>query len=177
MNIALYNVVYILWGHLCHPVAFPCGSITNKNVLTSEINTIFFIKHIGNAKVAGMETDLNLKPGEFNTAMSIFYVGYILGEVPSNMAVSFIFRQYFKLSLSACYRIRIMTICDRVFFLANNNLFIFWHEYNYSWSGSVQEFGSQQLCLYGGRSWLPWPLSKQQVLFLPHASFWDWLNR
>ncbi|KAG0288963.1 hypothetical protein BGZ96_007364, partial [Linnemannia gamsii] len=43
--------------------------------------------NIGNAKVAGMETDLNLKPGEFNTAMSIFYVGYILGEVPSNMAL------------------------------------------------------------------------------------------
>ncbi|KAF9907440.1 hypothetical protein EC991_010904 [Linnemannia zychae] len=43
--------------------------------------------NIGNAKVAGMENDLNLQPGEFNTALSIFYVGYVLGEVPSNMAL------------------------------------------------------------------------------------------
>lgn len=43
--------------------------------------------NIGNAKVAGMETDLQLKPGHFNTALSIFYVGYILGEIPANMAV------------------------------------------------------------------------------------------
>jgi len=43
--------------------------------------------NIGNAKVAGMETNLNLKPGEFNTALSIFYVGYVIGEVPSNMAL------------------------------------------------------------------------------------------
>ncbi|KAF9125172.1 hypothetical protein BGW39_007611 [Mortierella sp. 14UC] len=43
--------------------------------------------NIGNAKVAGMEKDLNLQPGEFNTALSIFYVGYVLGEVPSNMAL------------------------------------------------------------------------------------------
>ncbi|KAF9141207.1 hypothetical protein BGX30_005266 [Mortierella sp. GBA39] len=43
--------------------------------------------NIGNAKVAGMEADLNLQPGEFNTALSIFYVGYVIGEVPSNMAL------------------------------------------------------------------------------------------
>ncbi|KAH7049901.1 major facilitator superfamily domain-containing protein [Linnemannia elongata] len=43
--------------------------------------------NIGNAKVAGMEADLSLKPGEFNTALSIFYVGYVIGEVPSNMAL------------------------------------------------------------------------------------------
>ncbi|KAG0380461.1 hypothetical protein BGX24_008096 [Mortierella sp. AD032] len=43
--------------------------------------------NIGNAKVAGIERDLNLQPGEFNTALSIFYVGYVLGEVPSNMAL------------------------------------------------------------------------------------------
>ncbi|KAG9064148.1 hypothetical protein KI688_003334 [Linnemannia hyalina] len=43
--------------------------------------------NIGNAKVAGMETDLNLQPGEFNIALSIFYVGYVIGEVPSNMAL------------------------------------------------------------------------------------------
>jgi len=43
---------------------------------------------IGNAKVAGLETDLDLKSGEFNIALSIFYVGYVIGEIPSNVAVS-----------------------------------------------------------------------------------------
>ncbi|KAI9241726.1 MAG: major facilitator superfamily domain-containing protein [Podila humilis] len=43
--------------------------------------------NIGNAKVAGMETDLQLKPGRFNTALSIFYIGYVLGEIPANMAL------------------------------------------------------------------------------------------
>ncbi|KAG0359481.1 hypothetical protein BG005_000709 [Podila minutissima] len=43
--------------------------------------------NIGNAKVAGMETDLQIKPGHFNNALSIFYVGYILGEIPANMAL------------------------------------------------------------------------------------------
>ncbi|KAF9085591.1 hypothetical protein BGX23_009538 [Mortierella sp. AD031] len=43
--------------------------------------------NIGNAKVAGMEVDLKLIEGEFNTALSIFYVGYIIGEVPANVAL------------------------------------------------------------------------------------------
>ncbi|KAF9932844.1 hypothetical protein FBU30_007175 [Linnemannia zychae] len=43
--------------------------------------------NIGNAKVAGLEEDLNLRPGEFNIALSIFYVGYVIGEIPSNIAL------------------------------------------------------------------------------------------
>ncbi|KAG0238784.1 major facilitator superfamily domain-containing protein [Mortierella sp. GBAus27b] len=41
--------------------------------------------NIGNAKVANMEEHLHMNPGDYNLALSIFYVGYVLGEVPANM--------------------------------------------------------------------------------------------
>ncbi|KAF9180833.1 hypothetical protein BGZ51_005876 [Haplosporangium sp. Z 767] len=43
--------------------------------------------NIGNAKVAGLATDLNLAPSEYNWALSIFFIGYVLFEVPSNMCL------------------------------------------------------------------------------------------
>lgn len=35
---------------------------------------------IGNAKVANLEEDLNLRPGVYNMALSIFFIGYIVGK-------------------------------------------------------------------------------------------------
>ncbi|KAI1789554.1 MFS general substrate transporter [Ganoderma leucocontextum] len=40
--------------------------------------------NIGNARIAGLEQDTHLKGKEFNTALAIFYVSYILVELPSN---------------------------------------------------------------------------------------------
>jgi MFS family permease len=44
--------------------------------------------NIGNAKVAGMQTDLNLSSSDYSLAVSIFFIGYLLLEVPSNMILS-----------------------------------------------------------------------------------------
>ncbi|KAF9332791.1 hypothetical protein BG006_004324 [Podila minutissima] len=41
--------------------------------------------NIGNTKVANLEEDLNLRPGVYNMALSIFFVGYIVGEIPANI--------------------------------------------------------------------------------------------
>ncbi|KAI8366978.1 major facilitator superfamily domain-containing protein [Choanephora cucurbitarum] len=41
--------------------------------------------NIGNAKLAGIVTDLHISPTDYNLALSIFFVGYIIFEVPSNM--------------------------------------------------------------------------------------------
>ncbi|KAG0244074.1 hypothetical protein BGW41_000502 [Actinomortierella wolfii] len=41
--------------------------------------------NIGNAKVAGIEHAINLKPTEYNWALSIFFIGYIIAEIPSNI--------------------------------------------------------------------------------------------
>jgi hypothetical protein len=38
---------------------------------------------IGNAKISGMETDLNLSSGQYSIALVVFFVGYVVFEVPS----------------------------------------------------------------------------------------------
>ncbi|KAI0702850.1 MFS general substrate transporter [Cytidiella melzeri] len=40
--------------------------------------------NVGNAKIAGLTTDTHLAGNQFNTALAIFYVPYILVELPSN---------------------------------------------------------------------------------------------
>ncbi|RPD66729.1 MFS general substrate transporter [Lentinus tigrinus ALCF2SS1-7] len=42
------------------------------------------------ARLRGFEEDLNLKGQEFNTLLSILYVGYILMQIPSNMFLNYI---------------------------------------------------------------------------------------
>ncbi|EPS35334.1 hypothetical protein H072_11281 [Dactylellina haptotyla CBS 200.50] len=44
--------------------------------------------NIGNAKIAGMEQDLKLTSGEYSIALVVFFIGYVLCEVPSNMILS-----------------------------------------------------------------------------------------
>ncbi|KAF9206102.1 hypothetical protein BGZ59_000121, partial [Podila verticillata] len=41
--------------------------------------------NIGNARIAGLEQDLNLTGTEFNMTLTIFFFGYIFFEVPSNI--------------------------------------------------------------------------------------------
>lgn len=43
---------------------------------------------IGNAKEAGMAADLGLTSSDYSLAVSIFFIGYLLLEVPSNMILS-----------------------------------------------------------------------------------------
>ncbi|GKZ96520.1 hypothetical protein AnigIFM59636_011035 [Aspergillus niger] len=39
--------------------------------------------NIGNAKISGMEVDLNLTSNEYSIALVVFFVGYVVFEVPS----------------------------------------------------------------------------------------------
>ncbi|KAF1966574.1 MFS general substrate transporter [Bimuria novae-zelandiae CBS 107.79] len=43
--------------------------------------------NIGNARVAGLTTDLNMKGLQYNTAVTLFFVPYTLLEVPSNIVL------------------------------------------------------------------------------------------
>jgi MFS family permease len=45
---------------------------------------------VGNARLAGFEKDLHLKGYDYNTVLSIFYISYIIFEIPSNMACKWI---------------------------------------------------------------------------------------
>ncbi|KAL4946427.1 hypothetical protein BDV06DRAFT_182528 [Aspergillus oleicola] len=46
--------------------------------------------NIGNARVAGMETDLNLDSNRYSIALVVFFIGYVVFEVPSNMLLEHI---------------------------------------------------------------------------------------
>jgi len=41
-----------------------------------------------NGKLDGLAKDLNLKGTQYNTLVSILFVGYLLGQVPSNMILN-----------------------------------------------------------------------------------------
>ncbi|KAF2169761.1 hypothetical protein M409DRAFT_64778 [Zasmidium cellare ATCC 36951] len=43
--------------------------------------------NVGNAKIQGMTEDLNMKGNDYNIALFIFFVPYILFEVPSNILI------------------------------------------------------------------------------------------
>ncbi|KAJ7696510.1 MFS general substrate transporter [Mycena rosella] len=42
---------------------------------------------IGNAKIAGIEKDLGMVGSQYNVALTVFYVFYIVSDVPSNLAL------------------------------------------------------------------------------------------
>ncbi|CEJ59053.1 Putative Vitamin H transporter [Penicillium brasilianum] len=44
--------------------------------------------NIGNAKISGMQVDLNLTSNQYSIALVVFFVGYVLCEVPSNLALA-----------------------------------------------------------------------------------------
>lgn len=41
--------------------------------------------NIGNAKVLGLARELRLTDNQYNLALSIFFVGYVIYETPSNI--------------------------------------------------------------------------------------------
>jgi MFS family permease len=44
----------------------------------------------GNAKLAGLEKDLHLKGYDYNRVLSVFYISYIIFEIPANMACKWV---------------------------------------------------------------------------------------
>ena len=45
---------------------------------------------LGNARIAGLEEDLNLKGYDYNMVLSIFYISYIVFEIPSSVCCKWI---------------------------------------------------------------------------------------
>ncbi|EER43096.1 MFS transporter [Histoplasma capsulatum H143] len=57
------------------------------------------------AKLAGLERDLNLKHYDYNTVLSIFYISYIIFEIPSNMACKWIGSGWYLPAISLAFGI------------------------------------------------------------------------
>ena len=57
------------------------------------LGAIYFLSYLdknnlSQAKLAGLEEDLGMTGTDFNTATSIYFVGYILMQIPSNLALT-----------------------------------------------------------------------------------------
>ena len=61
--------------------------------------------NIGNAKIAGLEKDLGMKGYDYNGVLSIFYISYIVFEIPSNMACKWMGPGWFIPLISLCFGI------------------------------------------------------------------------
>ncbi|KAJ1022556.1 hypothetical protein NDA16_003545 [Ustilago loliicola] len=65
--------------------------------------------NIGNAKVAGLTTDLRLTGNKFNIALAIFYITYIASEIPSNMMLRKLGAKFWLPFIVFCWGI--VTVC------------------------------------------------------------------
>lgn len=57
----------------------------------------------GNARLAGFDTDLGLKGNDYNKVLSIFYVSYILFEIPCNLCCKWMGPGYFLPLSTLCF--------------------------------------------------------------------------
>ncbi|OCF45725.1 nicotinamide mononucleotide permease [Kwoniella heveanensis CBS 569] len=64
---------------------------------------------LASARVQGIEKSLGMKGTQFNTAISLLFVGYILGQIPSNMILS---RSRPSIYLSVCVMVwGVVSLC------------------------------------------------------------------
>ncbi|KAF2818455.1 MFS general substrate transporter [Ophiobolus disseminans] len=61
--------------------------------------------NIGNARLAGLEKDLKLTGYDYNSVLSIFYISYIIFEIPSNICCKWIGPGWFIPIISLCFGI------------------------------------------------------------------------
>jgi sugar phosphate permease len=61
--------------------------------------------NIGNARLAGLEKDLHLKGHDYNSILSVFYISYIIFEIPSNMCCKWMGPGWFIPIISLCFGI------------------------------------------------------------------------
>ncbi|EEB91523.1 hypothetical protein MPER_10100 [Moniliophthora perniciosa FA553] len=65
--------------------------------------------NIGNARLAGFERDLKLEGYDYNIVLTIFYISYIIFEIPSTMACKWIRPRWYIPTISLGFGIR--SIC------------------------------------------------------------------
>ncbi|ORY61451.1 major facilitator superfamily domain-containing protein [Pseudomassariella vexata] len=61
--------------------------------------------NVGNARLAGLETDLGMVGTDYNTLLSVFYISYILFEIPSNITCKWLGPGWFIPIISLCFGI------------------------------------------------------------------------
>ena len=59
--------------------------------------------NIGNARIQGLEQDLRMKGGDYNIALFVFFIPYILFEVPSNLIIRKVSPSTWLSSIMICW--------------------------------------------------------------------------
>lgn len=70
--------------------------------------------NIGNAKIEGIEADLGMAGTDYNVAVSVFFVSYILFETPSNIVLGKFKRPSYYIGFITCAWGLVMTCCGFV---------------------------------------------------------------
>jgi MFS family permease len=66
-----------------------CLPVTVRNVNLLTWNTSYLDRiNVSNARLAGMQEDLHMTDVEWSAGISLFYVGYIISQVPGNVWVA-----------------------------------------------------------------------------------------
>lgn len=73
------------------------GSFTPTLVATEPLT------YAGNARIAGLDADLKLGEYGYNTILSVFYVSYIIFEIPSNIACKYFGPGWFIPAMTLCF--------------------------------------------------------------------------
>jgi hypothetical protein len=60
---------------------------------------------VGNARLAGFEKDLKLVGYDYNTVLSVFYISYIVFEIPATICCKVIGKR--SVSTQRCVRLKI----------------------------------------------------------------------
>ena len=64
--------------------------------------------NIGNARLWSMESDLGMEGYDYNIAVLVFYIPYIILEIPSNMILSRVQPRYYLSALMFCWGVVII---------------------------------------------------------------------
>lgn len=59
--------------------------------------------NIGNARIEGLEKDLKMKGNKYNVATMVYYVSYVVFEVPSNLLIKHVAPSTYISSLVFCW--------------------------------------------------------------------------
>lgn len=90
--------------------------------------------NIGNARIQGLERDLNMKGQDFNIALCVFFILYIICEVPSNLLLRKIAPSTWLSLIMVCWGMIMKLIRFPVRWL------IHWPRYHHCMHGFYPEF-------------------------------------
>lgn len=65
--------------------------------------------NVSNARLAGLQEDLHMSDTVWNTGISVFYVGYLIGQLPGNLVLAKTNPRYFLPTIMLMWSVG--TIC------------------------------------------------------------------